>query len=355
MKIAEFGEDAFLRELPRRFPPRTDRVAIGIGDDAAALNPPEGERILLTTDCLVEGVHFERRFLPPRFLGRKAVAVNASDVAAMGGAPLGMLLSLTVPSDTEVASLWEVVRGCDERARELDMSLLGGNLALSPGGIVVDITVVGATLNRRALRRSGARPGQGLFLSGRLGSSAAGLELLKRGVVMSPSGGLIVPEQLRTGPIGLAEDCIRAHIDPEPRVELGKALNRRRLATSCIDVSDGLALDLHRLCRASGVGALVEEASLPLSPGLMGWARVFGADATSRALAGGEDYELLFSSRDEEKLRRFRERSDVLVTRIGELNEGQAIELRRRGGEIEPLPAMGWDHFSPKRRVGGKP
>lgn len=355
MKIAELGEDAFLRELPVRFPRGSDEdaVAIGIGDDAAALIPPEGELILLTTDGLVEGVHFERRLLPPRFLGRKAVAVNASDIAAMGGDPLGMLLSLTVPSDTEVASLWELVRGCHERARELGMSLLGGNLALSPGGIVVDVTVVGATLSRRALRRSGARPGQGIYLSGRLGSAVTGLELLRRGVVISSSGGLVVPETLRAGPIAFAEDCIRAQIDPEPRVELGQALNRRRLATSCIDVSDGLALDLHRLCRASGVGASIDETALPLSPGLLAWERTFGGDATERALAGGEDYELLFSSGNEKALERLRDGSDVLVTRIGELTEGSSIEIERRDGSIELLPAKGWDHFSPARRGEG--
>jgi thiamine-monophosphate kinase len=359
MKIEELGEDAFLRELPVRFPPRTSltdagSVAIGIGDDAAALVPPEGEHILLTTDGLVEGVHFERRFLPPRFLGRKAVAVNVSDIAAMGGAPLGMLLALTVPSDTEVASLWELVGGCDERARELGLSLLGGNLALSPGGIVVDVTVVGATLSRRALRRSGARSGEGLYVSGRLGAAATGLELLKRGAVISPSGGLMVPEALRAGPMTLAEDCIRAHIDPEPRVELGKALNRRKLASSCIDVSDGLALDLHRLCRASGVGAKLEEAALPLSPGLLAWERTFGGDATSRALSGGEDYELLFSSGRERMMDRLRERSDVLVTRIGELTDGESIALERRDGTIEPMPARGWDHFARSRREGRK-
>jgi thiamine-monophosphate kinase len=353
VRIAELGEDAFLRELPLRFPSRTDSVAIGIGDDAAAVTLPEGERVLLTTDGLVEGVHFERRFMPPRFLGRKAVAVSASDIAAMGGAPLGMLLSLTVPSDTEVASLWELVRGCDERAGELGMSLVGGNLSLAPSaGIVIDVTVAGATLSRRALRRSGARPGHGLYVTGRLGSAATGLELLKRGVVLSPSGGLIVPEALRAGPVSLAEDCIRAHIDPEPRIALGQTLNRRRLASSCIDISDGLALDLHRLCRASGLGARVEETALPLSPGVLAWERALGGDPLSRALSGGEDYELLFSSGSEKALDRLRDRSDLLVTRIGELIEGGAVELERRDGTIEPLPAKGWDHFSP--RPGGE-
>lgn len=346
MKLSELGEDAFLRELEARVGSDPDRVPIGIGDDAAALTVPEGERVLLTTDALVEGVHFTRRSLPPRFLGRKLVAVNASDVAAMGGSLLGVLLSLAVPADTDAAGLWHVVEGASERAKELGMSLVGGNLSRSPGPIVADATVVGATVRGRALRRSGARPGDALYVSGKIGASVTGLALLDKGAALSPSGGLIVPEALRGGPVSLAEAAIRAHIDPEPRTVLGRTLNERGLATAAIDLSDGLAVDLSRLCRASGVGARVEEASLPLAPSLLGWERRFGRDPLVRGIAGGEDYELLFAVRDEEALDPLRETSEVPLTRIGVLiDDPGVVEIAGRDGTSSPLRPSGWDHF----------
>ncbi len=345
MQLSELGEDAFLQELQKRFPSRSESVVLGIGDDTAILNPPEGERLLLTTDSLVEDVHFARRWMPPRFLGRKAVAVNASDIAAMGGEPLWALLSLGVPPESEVEALWHLVEGVDERARELGMSLVGGNLASSRGGIVVDVTVVGKTERNRALCRSGAKPGDGIYVSGKIGAALTGLRLLEHGAVLAPGGGLIVPESLRSGPVRLAEACIRAHIDPEPRIALGRELNRRRLASACIDVSDGLALDLHRLCRASGVGARIEETALPLSPGLLAWEREWKRDPTLSAIAGGEDYELLFTCGSKEKIDRFRERFELLVTRIGETTEDERLQIVGRDGVVRPLPASGWDHF----------
>jgi thiamine-monophosphate kinase len=345
MRLKDLGEDAFLRELQKRFPAAGAKAVLGIGDDAAIVDPPEGERLLLTTDSLVEGVHFSRKWMPPRYLGRKSVAVNASDIAAMGGDPLYLLLSLGVPRDGEVEPLWALVEGVYERARELGMSLVGGNLASSPAGVVVDVTVVGATIARRALRRAGATPGDGIYLSGRIGASSTGLKLLEQGAVLAPGGGLIVPESLRGGPVTLAEDCIRAHIDPEPRIGLGAELNRGRLATAAIDVSDGLALDLHRLCRASGVGARIEEAALPIAPGLLAWARLWKRNPTQAAVSGGEDYELLFTGRGGTKLERLRERGDFLVTRIGEITAGESVEIVGRDGSARPLTASGWDHF----------
>ncbi len=189
MRLKDLGEDAFLRELQKRFPASGGNVVLGIGDDTAIVEPPEGERLLLTTDALVEGVHFSRRWMPPRFLGRKAVAVSASDIAAMGGEPLSVLLSLGVPRESEVEALWQLVEGVHERARELGMSLVGGNLASSPGGIFIDVTVAGATVSKRALRRSGARLGDGIYLSGKIGASSTGLKLLEQGAVLAPGRG----------------------------------------------------------------------------------------------------------------------------------------------------------------------
>ena len=346
MKLFELGEDAFLRELETRIGSDPERVPIGIGDDAAALAVPPGENILVTTDALVESVHFTRRTLPPKYLGRKLVAVNASDIAAMGGVPLGVLLSLAVPEDTDAAGLWQVIEGASERAGELGMSLVGGNLSRSPGPIVADATVVGATIGQRALRRKGARPGDAIYVSGKIGASVTGLELLEKGAALSPAGDLIVPETLRGGPVSLAEVCIRAHIDPEPRIALGRALNEGETATSAIDLSDGLAMDLARLCRASGVGARVDEASLPLAPGLLGWERSFGRDPLARGLSGGEDYELLFTVGDEKRIEALRETSDVPLTRIGVVREDPGVvEIFGRDGSISSLRPSGWDHF----------
>ena len=352
MKLSEFGENAFLEELRSRFPPPPgDRVPVGLGDDAAALAVPAGEHVLLTVDVLVEGTHFTRETLPPRFLGRKAVAASASDIAAMGGTGLGVLLSLVVSRELEVAALWQVVEGAAERAGELGMTLVGGNLsaAASDGGgaMVVEVTACGSTRGARVLRRDGGRAGDGIYLSGKIGASVCGLKLLQQGVALSPTGSLVVPESLRDGPLGLAEDCIRAHMDPEPRLGLGEALNDREIASACIDVSDGLGIDLARLCRASGVSARIEEQSLPLHPGVLGWGRAWDRDPTTLALSGGEDYELLFTANSEEKVEALRNVSDVAVTKIGELRSSEEpIELVRRDGTIEPVTVEdGWDPF----------
>ncbi len=348
MKLSELGESAFLEQLQARFP-QSDRVPVGIGDDAAAVSVPAGEHILLTVDALVEGTHFTRKTVPPRFLGRKAVAASASDIAAMGGDSLSALLSLIVKADLEVETLWQIIEGAAERAAELGMTLVGGNVSASEGPLVVSVTVVGTTIKTRCLRRDGARPGDGIYVSGRIGASACGLELLRKGAVLSSAGGLVVPESLRDGPIGLAEPCIRAHIDPRPRLALGRQLNERRLATACIDISDGLSVDLTRLCRASKVGARIDERALPIDPGVLAWERAWAHDATAVALSGGEDYELLFAARRETEVEALRDESDVLVTKIGELYEADGprgcIELSRRDGTVHPLAAAGWDHF----------
>ena len=349
MKLAAFGEDAFLRELQDRVP-SSEHVSIGIGDDAAAVSVPDGEFVLLTVDTLVEGTHFLWETTPPRFLGRKAVAVSASDIAAMGGIALGALLSLSVSGDIEVETLWQIVEGAAQRCEELEIGLVGGNLARSDGRAVVDVTVFGHTQAGKALRRGGARAGDAIYVSGEIGASAMGLWLLQNGASLSPSGGAIMPEALREGPLPLAERCLRAHLDPEPRLGLGRELRAHDLATACIDVSDGLSLDLHRLCRASGTGARIEEQALPLAPGALAWKRGPGGDEVYRALSGGEDYELLFTARDESAIESFRVTSDTALTRIGEMTSDEnAVELVRRDGSVEPLGARGWDHFQERR------
>ncbi len=346
MKVEQLGEDALLEQLVARLPRPGSRVKLSIGDDAAAIALPEGETLLLSTDGLVEDVHFTRRSLPPEFIGRKAVAVNASDIAAMGGDLLAVLVSLVLPPETEVEAVSQLFEGIAERARELGADVVGGNLSTSPGPLIVDVTATGASRNGRWLTRSGARSGDALYVSGKIGAAAEGLRLFGHGLALSPSGAMLVPAVLRTGPVPLAEACLRAHMDPEPRLELGRFLNDRQVATAAIDLSDGLNRDLNRLCRASGVGAFVEEGALPLAPGLLAWERELGRDPIELALAGGEDYELLFTARDEDALDSLRGDHDVPLTRIGEIrDESDGIRLKRRDGSVEPLAETGWDHF----------
>lgn len=346
MKLSELGEDRFLEELRERVPKPGPPVKLGIGDDAAALSLPAKEYALMSTDVLVEHVHFTRSTLPPRFIGRKAVAVNASDIAAMGGRPIGVLVSLCVAVDTEVDELLELFDGVITRASELEVEFVGGNLSQSPGPMMVDVSILGASLGGKLLTRAGARPGDSIYVSGKLGASAEGLDLLEEGMAVSAAGALLVPNRLRDGPIPLAEICLRAHMDPEPRVTLGQFLCKKGAASACIDLSDGLTRDLNRLCRESGVGARIEETALPIHPGVLAWERVKHKPPLEKALAGGEDYELLFTSSDEKKIEDWSRENALPVTRIGEVTEARhGVILILREGTERVLKSGGWDHF----------
>ena len=353
MRLSELGEDRFLERLRERVPASGPQVKLGIGDDAAALALPAGEMALLSTDVLVENVHFTRQTLPPRFIGRKAVAVNASDIAAMGGRPTALMASVCVPIATEVAELFAVFDGVIERTSELKIDLVGGNLSQSPDAMVVDVSIVGVSLGGRVLTRLGARPGDSIYVSGKLGAAAEGLDLLKEGMAVSGSGAILVPKHLREGPVPLAESCLRAHRDPEPRIQLGQFLCEHKLATSCIDLSAGLSRDLNRICRENAIGARITETALPIHPGVLAWERVRGRSPLEQALAGGEDYELLFTTGDEQKLRDWPDGQGVAVTRIGVVTESsQGVKLHLREGTERALDSAGWDHFQSKRAPG---
>jgi thiamine-monophosphate kinase len=347
MRLSELGEDRFLEKLREKIQEPGSRVELGIGDDAACLSLEPGEKALLSSDVLLEGIHFTRATLPPSFLGRKAVAVNVSDIAAMGGRPVALTVSLSVPADIGVEELFEFFDGVLGRCRELDVELVGGNLARSPGPIVVDVSILGETVGGKVLKRSGARPGESVFISGKLGASSQGLNLLKEGMALSAAGALLVPAKLRDGPFPLAESCIRAHMDPEPRVELGRFLGNEGAASACIDVSDGLGRDLSRLCRESRVGARIEETALPIDPGVLAWESLMRRPPLERALAGGEEYELLFTSSQDQAIAEWTDDRSLPVTRIGVITEAeQGIILNLRDGtEREIHPGGGWDHF----------
>ena len=301
---------------------RTD-VVLGIGDDAALLRPAPGFDLALTTDSLVENVHF----LPgsaPQSLGHRALAVNLSDLAAMGAKPCWALLSLALPSIDE-SWLGEFATGLGRLARQHDVALVGGNLSRGPLNITLQLA--GFVPANTALRRSGARAGDEVWVSGTLGDAACG----------------------RLG-AGAAADASSAWLRqrfeyPTPRVAVGDAL--RGFATACIDLSDGLLADLPRLAAASGCGAVLEVDRLPLSDALVAAPRALaGADPWQAALLGGEDYELCFTAPPAaaQALADIGTRSAVALTRCGVLRAGAGLELRR-GGDVIQFSQSPFGHF----------
>jgi thiamine-monophosphate kinase len=317
LTVAEVGEHALIERIRRRMPPAPSFVTIGIGDDAAVVEPARNLLEVITTDCLVEGVHFDRTFVGAADIGHKALAVNLSDLAAMGAAPRIALLSLVLPPALPVTSIDALVDGMAALADRARISIVGGNIARSPGPLIVDVTVTGTVHRRSVLARAGARADNELYVTGALGGAAAGLRLLRQ----NPTS---------AGP------PVERYRRPEPRTRFGMILGRNRAACACIDLSDGLAAGVRQLGEASGLGAVIEADTVPLDR----------EASLPDALGGGEDYELLFaiSPRMRARLNNVRRLvNDVAVTRIGRLTSDRAM-LLTRNGRTEELPA-GFEHF----------
>jgi len=328
--VADVGEHALIARVRDRVPPAPDWVAVGLGDDAAVVEPARNLLEVVTTDALVEGIHFDRAFTPPRSIGHRALAVNLSDLAAMGAAPRAALLSFVLPPALPLADFDAIVDGFMALAAAHGVTLLGGNVTRSPGPLLVDVTAIGTLRRRRVLTRAGARPGDEVWVSGEIGSAAAGLQSLSAGTPGRPA----------------LAGCEAAFLEPEPRVRLGVVLGRNRAASSCVDLSDGLADGLHQLAAASGVGLVVDAAAIPLADAARGWFDGRGCDPVTAALAGGDDYELLFTVRPRERRRLEAVRRlarGVPVTKIGAVVREPGVVLAR-GGLSEPVPS-GYMHF----------
>jgi thiamine-monophosphate kinase len=310
-------------ELIERFftrPSKRRDVILGVGDDAALLEPPAGRALAVATDTLVEGRHFLAG-APGRSVGHQALAVNLSDLAAMGADPAWALLSLSLP---EVREDWlgEFALGFNLLADAHGVELVGGDTVRGP--LVVTVEVLGFVEPVLALRRSGARPGDVLYVSGSPGEAAAGLDALRRG-----------------GRMDSDDPLVRRYLYAEPRLGLGRALRGR--ASAAMDVSDGLLGDLAKLCAASGVGARLDLGALPLSSRLTA---AHGREAAERfVLSGGDDYELIFTLPADEAARHEAELSRTCaVTRIGEIEAGHGVRCERDGLAVE-VTGRGYDHF----------
>jgi thiamine-monophosphate kinase len=305
--------------------------ALGLSDDAALLTPPAGQDLVLAADAMIEGVHFLPD-APPDLVARKLLRVNLSDLAAMGAVAFGYLLTAAWPETTDEAWIARFAAGLAEDQAIFPVHLIGGDTTRTPGPVALSLTAVGTVAAGRGLRRSTARAGDLLFVSGTIGDATLGLKILR--------GELTVADEEDRAAL------VARHRLPEPRLALGQALLDEDLATAAIDISDGLAADVGHIAETSRLAARIEAASVPLSPAA---GRIAAQDpALSGALfGGGEDFELAFAAAPgrAESIARLAERLDLPLTRIGVLSDGEGVWLVDESGRDVPLATAGWTHF----------
>jgi thiamine-monophosphate kinase len=331
--VSELSEQELVSRIRARLAAAPPWLLVGIGDDAAVVEPVRNQVEVLTVDAIVEGVHFDRAFTPPAAIGHRALAVNLSDLAAMGASPRLALLSFALPSDLACDAFDAIVDGLAGVAAAHRTHVVGGNLTRSPGPLVIDVTAVGSVKRRNVLRRSGAKPGDGIYVTGSVGAATAGLEVLRS--AFDPA----LPFQ----------SCIARYQYPEPRVRAGVLLARNRAANACMDLSDGLADGIRQITDASGVGATIERAAIPIDPDAQRWFESRGADPIIEALRGGDDYELVFTAPPKTggRLRTVMRHGGVAITRIGTCTKERAVRLSGGAGDPAGDAALptGFSHF----------
>jgi len=349
--LSSLGERTLIRRITARLAaslPAPSWVQVGPGDDAAVLAPERGAYDVLTTDAVVEGVHFDRAFVPLEAVGHRALAVNLSDLAAMGARPRAALLSLVLPESVDADAIDSLLDGLLPLAAAHGVAVVGGNVTRTAGPLVIDVTAIGSVKPRKVLTRAGARPGDEVYVTGSLGAAAVGLKMLAgdhgAGLVSPVNAGLTRPAPPPRDADGTL--CIERYLRPVPRVRAGGLLGRNRAATSCMDLSDGLSDAVQQIAEASDVGMHIEAGSLPIAQGVRDWHAVHGGDAVETAVGGGDDYELLFTVRPSWRGRLRAVRTgvgDLPITRIGAVTRNRDVVLSTSTG-ARALPA-GFDHF----------
>ncbi len=332
MRITEIGEFGLIDRVKEVIGPPGAGVVVGIGDDVAVLRARGDKYLLATCDIQVEGIHFLKEAISPYQLGRKAAAINISDIAAMGGVPTYLLVSLALPKETTVEYVDGLYEGLKEETEMAGVQIVGGNMSHS-SGVMVDIFLLGEVEPEHLLLRSGARPSDKVLVTGSVGDSGAGLALL------------LDPTRDHSGEE--AKEVLKAHLTPTPRLKEGRAIARARVATSMIDVSDGTVSDMSHICEASGVGVRLWADALPISPATRAVAEDLSKEPLEWALHAGEDYELLFTApadKAEELAALVEDETDTPVTIIGEIIE-KGMNLVLPSGKSLPLEPRGWDHF----------
>ena len=323
------SEEDALRFLAGRFKATQKEVLMGIGDDSAVVELKDKVCLVASTDTLVEGVHFRLETQTPRQLGKKAVCVAVSDIGAMGATPRYLLCSLGCRNAGSMGFIEDLSQGVEDGCREFEVFLIGGNLSESQT-VFISMTALGEASGNSIVLRSGAAEGDDIYVTGTLGDSALGLRIL------SGDPG-----------VGGCEDFVSRHIEPTPRLAVGRMVAERGIASSMIDVSDGLFCDLEKLTSEHGLGAEVSLADLPLSPGFISLSRRLSEDAYRLAVSGGEDYELLFTSSAENRaaVEDVSRLCGVAISKIGSVTGGGGIKFFDEGGEEVFYDTGGFEHF----------
>ena len=333
MKLSEIGEFGLIESIKKDYACDFQGLIKGIGDDCAVFTPTPGRVLLFTTDTLVEDIHFLKGSITLYQLGLKAVAVNLSDIAAMGGRPLVLLISLGIPPSMAVDEAHEIYRGMKVLCERHQVSIGGGDTVAVPDKLILTVSLIGDAKESEVLYRSGARPGDRVYLTGTIGDSSMGLRILRNEISAAES---------------LHGHFIKAHNEPDPLIETGRVIAASRLASAMIDVSDGLLSDLGHICEESGVGAVLFRDEIPLSPELQSFAGHARLNPFDLALAGGEDYVLLVTvpEANSNKFERLcKDKSPSPLHRIGEIKEKGGLTMVNDDGSEMELAPKGYDHF----------
>lgn len=332
--ISQLGERKLLKTIFRRFIDSPARLKVGMGDDAAIVQSRPGWDLVYTTDTLIEKIDFDFGYSSYEQAGHKAIAANLSDIAAMGATPKYYLLTLGIPSTTSVSNVLKIFYGATRLSKKYKTSLIGGDLSESPV-LMIGVTLMGEIRPSLALLRNGASPGDTLFVTGSLGDSRAGLDLLRRSGAIRPFSGM--------------NYLIQRHLTPFPRIPEGQLLSQKRLVSAMMDISDGFFTDILNLTEASGVGADIQLSDLPLSLPLLEYGKSRKINPSLNALSGGEDFELLFtvSPKNLKKMIRLILSGKITAKPVGKITRKKGIRYLDKEGKILKIKNLGFEHFLP--------
>ena len=337
--LETLGEFGLIRQLKQPWRSSSPWIVKGIGDDAAILKARQGQQLLISTDVFVEGVHFDLAYQTPKEVGWRAGVANLSDIAAMGGTPLYLLVSMAIPSGILYKHVRALYRGLQDASGPHAVALIGGDTSASPSRIFLSLTIVGSVRATRGLTRNRAEVGDRVYVTGTLGDANAGLRILQAQTKHSR----------RVSPSSTEKFLIRRHLRPTPRIQVGQLLADRHIAHAAIDLSDGLSSDVGHVCEESQVGVEIRGQTLPLSSQLRAFAQRNNLNPLELALQGGEDYELLFTApaTHHQRVRYVSKQTNVPISWIGEIKPetfGQQLALQE--GLNQQLLKKGFEHFS---------